>query len=141
MSFFNNTSDGEPKKMQLEVIQSKQFIDVTHSAQFLGLASDLNVYVTIYVWKRYIVWNNGENESFNVQQSQHEREDRILLNALNLIEINKNELPEKELYFNSSIIVRKFQSIAEPELALFKLNFTYNENDALCLVIDAVNIA
>ena len=119
-------------------IQSDHTIDVTQNARSLGFETDLKVYVTHFVWERYIAWTVGDDHFFKVHQTQHERRDRILKDSLNLLSVCKKEVPEKELFFNRHIIVRKVH-LAEPELALFKLT-ACNEHDEICLIIDAVNI-
>lgn len=120
-------------------IESDHYIDITNNAPSLGIDADIKVYVTNYVWERYIVWTMGENIFFNVYQTQHERQKQILKDSFNLLLTCNKEIPDKELFFYRNILVRKTH-LAELELALFRLNPTVNENNDSCLIIDAVNI-
>lgn len=124
-------------------IESDKYIDVTKNAKSLSLGVDvdirINIYITNFVWERYIVWTMGENDFFNVNQTQHERQEQILKDSINFLSACNKVIPDKELFFNRNILVRKTH-IAEPELALFRLNTAVNENDESCLIIDAVNI-
>ena len=120
-------------------IESDNYIDVTSNAIPFGIDAEIKVYITNFVWERYIVWTIGENEFFNVFQTQRERQERILKDSINLLSLCNKATPDKELFFNRNILVRKTNT-AEPELALFRLNPAVNENNESCLIIDAVNI-
>ena len=120
-------------------IESNQYIDMTQNARLLGLDADVNIYVTHFVWETYIVWSAEDDQFFNVHQTQHERQNQILKDAINLLSSGKEKIPEKELFFNRYILVRKIR-ITELELTLFKLNSARNEQDEICLIIDAVKI-
>ena len=120
-------------------IESNQYIDMTQNAQLLGFDADFNIYVTNFVWETYIVWSADDDLFFNIHQTQHERQNQILKDAINLLSSSKEIMPEKELFFSRYILIRKIQ-ITELELALFKLNSALNEHDEICLIIDAVKI-
>ncbi|WP_198263456.1 hypothetical protein [sulfur-oxidizing endosymbiont of Gigantopelta aegis] len=87
----------------------------------------------------YIVWSAEDDQFFNVHQTQHERQNQILKDVINLLSAGKEKIPEKELFFNRYILVRKIR-ITELELTLFKLISARNEQDEICLIIDAVKI-
>ena len=120
-------------------IESNQYIDMTQNARLLGLDADFNIYVTHYVWETYIVWSAEDDQFFKIHQTQHERQNQILKDAINLLSAVKEKIPAKELFFNRYILVRKIR-ITELELTLFKLNSVRNEQDEICLIIDAVKI-
>ena len=120
-------------------IESNQYIDMTQNARLLGFDADFNIYVTHFVWETYIVWSAEDDQFFKIHQTQHERQNQILKDAINLLSSNKEIIPETELFFNRYILIRKIQ-ITELELALFKLNSARNEQDEICLIIDAVKI-
>lgn len=147
-------SDIDPKIMSLDVIQKKHYIqriiDVTDTAQEiglfsrlviyrLGLVSDLTIYVSDHVWEHFIVWNDDENKLFGVHESQQERLENILSDAIRVIAVS-NEEPHESLFFNRSIMVRNFESLAEPEPVLFKMNFAYDQNGEICLLIYSWNL-
>ncbi len=131
-------SDKDPKIMSLDVIQKQhhiqRVIDVTDTAREIGLVSDLTIYVSEFVWQHFIVWNNEDNKLFGAQESQQKRLENILTDALRLIVVSKKERHES-LYFNRSIMVRSFEFVAVPETILFKLNYAYDQNGKICLVI------
>lgn len=120
-------------------IESDNYIDATSNAIPFDIDAEIKIYITNFVWERYIVWTIGENKFFNVFQTQRERQERILKDSINLLSLCNKEIPDKELFFNRNILVRKINT-AEPELALFRLNPAVNENNMSCLIIDAVNI-
>ncbi len=131
-------SDKDPKIMSLDVIQKQhhiqRVIDVTDTAREIGLVSDLTIYVSEFVWQHFIVWNNEDNKLFGAQESQQKRLENILTDAIRLIVVSKKERHES-LYFNRSIMVRSFEFVAVPETILFKLNYAYDQNGKICLVI------
>ncbi len=130
-------SDKDPKIMSLDVIQKQYHIqrvmDVTDTAREIGLVSDLTIYVSDFVWQHYIVWNNEDNKFFGAQESQQKRLENILTDVVRLITISKEEY--QPLYFNRSIKVRSFEFVAVPETILFKLNYAYDQNGEICLVV------
>ncbi|MCU7939906.1 MAG: hypothetical protein KZQ64_08095 [gamma proteobacterium symbiont of Bathyaustriella thionipta] len=130
------TSENRSAVVQIESIQ---YIDMTQNARLLGFDADFNIYVTHFVWETYIVWSAEDDQFFNVHQTQHERQNQILKDAINLLSSGKEKIPEKELFFNRYILVRKIR-ITELELTLFKINSARNEQDEICLIIDAVKI-
>jgi len=123
-------------------IKSNKYVDLTQAAHQLGFACHFKIYVSQYVWERYIRWTYDDDQFFNVHQLQEQRQEKILKDALTLMSVCGQEQLEKELFFNRHIIVRKEQLTvaAQPELALFKINSACNENNDDCLIIDAVNI-
>lgn len=131
-------SDKDPKIMSLDVIQKQhhiqRVIDVTDTAREIGLVSDLTIYMSEFVWQHFIVWNNEDNKLFGAQESQQKRLENILTDAIRLIVVSKKERHES-LYFNRSIMVRSFEFVAVPETILFKLNYAYDQNGKICLVI------
>lgn len=121
------------------LIMSDCYIDMVQSVQCPGFEADLKTYVTNFVWERYIIWSVGDDHSFNVHQTQQERQDLIIKDVISRLSTFNKKDPEKDLFFYRKIIVRNLY-LAEPELALFKLNVVRNEYDDVCLIIDAVNI-
>ena len=129
------------KQSDLSRIKSDLYIDVTQTIQWLGFKSEELVYITTFVWEKFIHWTVGDDHFFNVRQTEHQRQDNILKDVIRRLEVSgeQKKAPDMELYFYQNIIVRGVHN-ANGELALFKLSNAINEHNACCLIIDAVSI-